>query len=73
MTAPAKAEAARPGDVVEILGHYVGDAPRTGEILEVIESGGRVHYRVRWEDDHESVYYPGSDAVVRRGKRRTGS
>jgi hypothetical protein len=40
----------RPGDVVEVFGHRVGDAARSGEILEVsgprairiTESGGRM-------------------------------
>jgi hypothetical protein len=54
----------RVGDVVEITGHRVGDAPRLGEILEVI---GRpeYHLRVRWEDGHESIFYPGSDVVIK--------
>ena len=31
---------------------------------EVIEQGEREHYRIRWEDGHESVYFPGPDARV---------
>jgi len=53
------------GDVVEITGHRVGDAPRTGEILEVLGDSAQPHFRVRWEDGHESIFYPSSDAVVR--------
>jgi hypothetical protein len=56
---------AKPGDVVEVSGHRVGEAVRTGEILEVIGGSGQAHYRVRWEDGHESIFYPSSDAVVR--------
>ena len=48
-----------------LTGHRVGEAGRTGEILEVIGESGQLHYRVRWEDGHESVFYPSSDAVVR--------
>ena len=55
----------RNGDVVEITGHRVGEASRTGEILEVIGEPGQTHYRVRWEDGHESIVYPSSDTVVR--------
>jgi hypothetical protein len=29
-----------------------------------------VHYRVRWDDGHEAIFYPGSDAhTVHPGKR----
>jgi len=58
--------AARPGDLVEVVGHHVGDAPRTGEILEVLGDEDRRHFRVRWEDGHESLLYPGADVAVRR-------
>jgi hypothetical protein len=54
------------GDRIEITGHSVGDAPRTAEVIEVLGAGDREHYRVRWEDGHESVLYPGEDAVVHR-------
>ena len=41
------------------------DAPRrSGEVLEVIGQGERRHYRVRWQDGHESVYFPSPDARV---------
>lgn len=57
------------GDVVEITGHSVGDQPRTAEVVEVLGTGEQEHYRVRWEDGHESVYFPGEDAVVRHPRR----
>jgi hypothetical protein len=53
------------GDVVEVHGHRVGEAPRLGEVLEVMGEPGHEHYRVRWEDGHESILYPSSDAIVR--------
>ncbi len=56
----------RKGDVVLISGHRVGERERIGEILEVLGEEDRVHYRVRWEDGNESVFYPGSDASIRR-------
>ena len=61
------------GDVIEITGHAVGDAPRSAEVIEVLGTGEREHYRVRWEDGHESVLYPGDDAVVRHVRRRQPS
>ena len=53
------------GDVLAITGHRVGEAERTAEILEVIGEPGHEHFRVRWEDGHESIFYPSSDAAVR--------
>ena len=54
------------GDIVEITGHSVGDAPRRAEVIEVVGEGEHEHYRVRWEDAHESVLFPGSDAHFHR-------
>jgi len=54
------------GWVVEVVGHRVGEAARTGEIVEVLGAAdAQPHYRVRWADGHESVVYPGSDVVLR--------
>lgn len=64
---------AKPGDVVVVHGHTTGDPGRTGVIVEVLGSGEREHFRVRWDEEHESLYWPGSDATVRplsRPKRR---
>ncbi len=60
---------AKPGDVVVISGRAVGDTPRLGEIVEVLGGAEHEHYRVRWEDEHESIFYPGTDAVIRRRER----
>jgi hypothetical protein len=57
---------ARAGDLVVIEGHKVGDARRLGTILEVLGELGHEHYRVRWEDGHETVFYPSSDATIQR-------
>jgi hypothetical protein len=61
---------AKLGDRIEITGHAVGDAPRTAEILEVLGAPGQEHFRVRWEDGHESIYFPADDAVISRPKTR---
>lgn len=58
-------EVAAPGDVIEVPGRRVGDTARSGEILEVLGSVERPHYRVRWDDGHETVFFPGSDTVIR--------
>ena len=50
------------GDEI-VIGTTTLDAPRRrGRIVEVIGSGEREHYRVLWEDEHESLYFPGPDA-----------
>lgn len=59
------------GDMIEITGHSVGDAPKRAEILEVIGDPGHEHFRVRWEDGHESIYFPGVDAVITRPKSKS--
>ncbi len=61
-----RGEPARPGDEIVITGHSVGDSPRTAVILEVLGEPGHERFRVRWEDDHESIYFPADDAVIRR-------
>jgi hypothetical protein len=59
-------EQARPGDVVVIHGHHLGEHEQLGEILEILGEQAHVHFRVLWEDGHESVFYPGEDAAIRR-------
>lgn len=62
--------AAQPGDVLVVHGHATGDPGRTGVILEVLGTGDGEHYRVRWDEEHESLFWPGSDATLRPGSRR---
>ncbi len=59
----------QPGDLVIVEGHRVGESPRLGEILEALGAPGHEHYRVRWEDGRETVYYPSSDATIQAAKR----
>lgn len=48
---------ARVGDVVEVKG-LPGKPGRQGQILEVLGAGEHAHFRVRWEDEHESLLFP---------------
>ncbi|GIU93923.1 MAG: hypothetical protein KatS3mg012_0380 [Gaiellaceae bacterium] len=66
MTKTAHGKPARPGDEIVIAGHSVGDAPKTAVILEVLGEPDHVRFRVRWEDGHESIFFPGEDAIIRR-------
>ena len=66
MPKTVQSKPARAGDEVVITGHSVGNASRTALILEVLGDPGHERFRVRWEDGHESIFFPGGDAVVRR-------
>jgi len=61
------------GDLVVVEGHRVGQGRRIGEILEVLGEPGREHYRVRWDADRESVFYPSSDSTIQPAKPRKKS
>jgi hypothetical protein len=56
----------RTGDLIVLSGHRVGDRERLGEILETLGEADHAHYRVRWDDGNESIFYPGNDATIRR-------
>jgi hypothetical protein len=57
------------GDEIVVDGRHTGSEPRRGEILEVMRTG-IVHYRVRWDDGHESIFFPHADAhIVHLGRR----
>ncbi len=63
---------AKPGDRIIVESERVGKAPREGEILEVIASAAGTRYRVRWDDGHETTFWPhaGSATTVPAGARR---
>jgi len=56
-------DAALAGDLIEMRG-LRGQAPRRGEIVEVLGTGDRPHYRVRWDEQHESSVYPTDGVLV---------
>ena len=73
MTTAQSRQQAQVGDGVEAPG-LPGKPTRCGEIVEVLGTTGREHYRVRWDDQHESVLYPADGVrIVKRteaGKRQ---
>ena len=52
------------GDRIAIESRQVGSGGKAGEVIEVIERTGGRHYRIRWDDGHESIMFPSSDAYV---------
>jgi Domain of unknown function (DUF1918) len=63
---------ARIGDEIIVDGPHQGDLPRKGEVLEVRDTGGVEHYRVRWDDGTEGIFYPGPDAhSIHPGARKS--
>lgn len=48
------------GDELVVDNMELGHPPRKGEVLEILGDGETIHYRVRWDDGHESLFFPGS-------------
>ena len=63
-------ELARPGDWIEVAATGGAD-PRRGEIAEVLGAAGHVHFRVRWDEDHESLFYPADRGFIVHAGHRT--
>ncbi|HSP39316.1 MAG TPA: DUF1918 domain-containing protein [Frankiaceae bacterium] len=57
---------AQVGDEVVVESQLLGRLPRRGRVQEILGSADTEHFRVRWEDGHESVYFPGADGHVVR-------
>ena len=55
---------AKQGDQIVIETQTLDALRRQGEVIEVIGQGEREHYRIRWQDGHESIYFPGPAARV---------
>ena len=61
---------ARVGDWLEAHGIH-GAPPRRGEIIEILGRPGHEHFRVRWDERHESIVYPADGvSVVRHAPKR---
>jgi Domain of unknown function (DUF1918) len=67
-TAQPTTRAARIGDTIETRGLH-GKPPRRGEIVEVLGAPGHEHYRVKWDEQRESLLYPADGVVIIPRKR----
>ena len=62
---PMTKQNARAGDWIEI--DAIGGGPhRTGQIIEVLGAEGHEHFRVRWDEQHESLHFPAQGTRVLR-------
>lgn len=48
---------AAPGDWIVARG-LPGQPPRKGMIVEVLGEGAHERYRVKWDEQHESIFFP---------------
>ena len=55
---------AKPGDEIVVDAVHTGEPGREGEILEIETRDDVVRYRVRWDDGHESIFFPGSTTHI---------
>ena len=64
------------GDRLLVESDRVGRPSRAGEILEVLTDTAGMHYRVRWDDGHETTFFPGGASVtiteVAKAEKRAG-
>jgi uncharacterized protein DUF1918 len=52
------------GDELVVRGRHVGDEDRKGVIVEIHGDQGGPPYLIRWEDGHQSVFFPSSDTLA---------
>ena len=52
------------GDHLHVHGRTVGEHDHVGEIVEVRGPEGQPPYLIRHPDGHETLVFPGPDAVV---------
>jgi Domain of unknown function (DUF1918) len=55
---------AQVGDQLTVKGRRQADKERHGEIIQVDGPDGAPPYTVRWEDGHDSFFFPSSDAEI---------
>ena len=51
------------GDWIEARGLH-GEPPRRGQIVELLGHDAHEHYRVRWDERHESILYPADGIII---------
>jgi len=52
------------GDTLTVKAVHQGEADRHGRIIEVHGRDGEPPFLVRWQDEHESLFFPAAGTVV---------
>jgi hypothetical protein len=52
------------GDTLTVKAVRQGEADRHGRIIEVHGKDGEPPFLVRWQDEHESLFFPAAGTVV---------
>ena len=52
------------GDRLHVHSRSVGQTPQLAEVVEVQGENGAPPYRVRYENGHEALIFPGPDCTV---------
>ena len=60
---------ARIGDWLEARGIH-GEPARRGQIVELLGEPGHEHYKVRWDEAHESIVFPADGVTIIHKRRR---
>ena len=55
------------GDWIETHGLH-GQPARRGQIIELLGRDEHEHYRVRWDEQHESILYPTDGVIITPGR-----
>ncbi|GAA2331294.1 DUF1918 domain-containing protein [Saccharopolyspora halophila] len=60
------------GDRLHVHSRHIDEAEKFGEIVEVLGADGEPPYKVRYNDGHEGLVFPGSDCVIEPPAPRQG-
>ena len=63
LTVKPKTRTAHVGDWIEARGLH-GEPSRRGRIVELLGHDAHEHYRVRWDEEHESILYPAEGTTI---------
>jgi Domain of unknown function (DUF1918) len=63
LTMTPKTTTAHVGDWIEARGLH-GQPSRHGQIVELLGHDEHGHYRVRWDEQHESILYPADGIII---------
>jgi Domain of unknown function (DUF1918) len=64
MTVKQSHTPAHAGDWLEVHGP-AGKPSRRGQVVEVLGGAGHERYRVRWDEKHESIFFPPAGVAIR--------